>query len=161
MQSDQRRFRDARGLVRLVLSAPAYQEIVAAADAAYPLEAGGVLVGVYEECAVYVRHASRPPEDSLATATTFDRGTHGLLHMLRDRWRFGEYYVGEWHAHPDAHSEPSSTDVRSLQAIANTETLQCTTPTLVVLGGSKADRALSALIRWNDGAIDRLIDDSE
>lgn len=150
------RFYDNIGVLRATFTCAAYDEMVTNAASASPRECGGVLVGFYDDELVTVRHASPPPGGSVATRTSFMRGTGGLVKLLNERWLRGEYYVGEWHAHPDAAPTPSWTDFQSLEEIAREGALRCSSPILAVLGGGLTGRSVSLHVRWSDGVIERL-----
>src|SRR5689334_8209986 len=76
-------------------------------------ETGGILVGSYNsslDCA-QIDYASRPPSDSKAGHTWFERGTRGLQRLLDRFWgRATGYYLGEWHYHPHSSTFLSDTD---------------------------------------------------
>ena len=101
-------------------------------------ETGGILVGFYTEtldCAV-VTTVSGPPADSQSTKTWFARGVRGLQRWLERLWRTeGDYYIGEWHAHPGAVPVPSLRDIEQLQQIAASELYRCPEPLLLIIGG--------------------------
>lgn len=103
------------------------------------VETGGILIGRYTErhdCAV-VDHVTGPTEDSRATRTRFRRGTAGLQKLLDRLWRRERrYYLGEWHFHPGAASEPSSVDRRQLRSIARDPGYSCPEPILLIIGGN-------------------------
>lgn len=104
-------------------------------------ETGGILVGSYRsvggsalDCAV-VSDASGPPEDSRAGTTWFERGVRGLQRLLDDRWRRGNFYLGEWHFHPFAGTTPSRQDLESLAGIASNPQYRCPEPVVLIVGG--------------------------
>lgn len=106
------------------------------------LETGGVLIGRYSEFGdrVLVIKATGPTRDSRRFPFAFIRGIVGLTSRLRDEWKDGLYYVGEWHFHPFASPRPSGTDSKQIKAFARTSDLRCPHPTLLVLGGNPAGR---------------------
>jgi integrative and conjugative element protein (TIGR02256 family) len=116
---------------------------------AVPRETGGVFVGAYtpaHDCAV-VFEASAAPVDSSAGPTWFRRGVDGLHRWLRRLWSSRKYYLGEWHFHPHAAPNPSSTDIEQLRAIADSSSYSCPEPLLLILGGDPdASYALRAFV---------------
>jgi hypothetical protein len=54
--------------------------------------------------------------------------------MLRNRWSRGEYYVGEWHSHPGGTPDPSSNDLREMQAISREVSYRCPKPIMIIAG---------------------------
>lgn len=101
-------------------------------------ETGGILVGFYTEaldCAV-VTAVSGPPADSQSTKTWFARGVRGLQRWLERLWRTeGDYYLGEWHAHPGSAPDPSPRDIEQMKQIATSELYRCPEPVLLIIGG--------------------------
>ncbi len=101
-------------------------------------ETGGILVGFYLEamdCAL-VTAVSGPPADSQCTKTWFARGVRGLQLWLERLWRTkGNYYLGEWHAHPGAVAVPSPRDIEQMRQIASSEPYRCPEPVLLIIGG--------------------------
>jgi len=101
-------------------------------------ETGGILVGAYNEnfsVAVATR-ATEPPSDSRAGNAWFRRGISGLKYLLDRLWQTKrEFYLGEWHFHPFAEPEPSSTDLNELRKIAKTGAYSCPEPVMLIIGG--------------------------
>jgi integrative and conjugative element protein (TIGR02256 family) len=96
-------------------------------------ETGGILVGQYTaalDCAV-IRAVSRAPSDSTRGRMWFDRGVRVEHLWARDR----QYYLGEWHFHPQGAPLPSLTDIRQMEQIAASVNYRCPEPILVIIGG--------------------------
>jgi integrative and conjugative element protein (TIGR02256 family) len=104
----------------------------------YPQETGGILTGFYNEeldCAE-VTNILFEPKDSQKGKTWFIRGTWGLQKKLNTLWRRKkEYYLGEWHFHPNGDSYPSSTDIRQMLEIASSSKIHCPEPILIIFSG--------------------------
>lgn len=107
-------------------------------SAAASKETGGILIGFYNENrdVAIVKTASGPPSDSDHGYTWFKRGTKGLQQLLLKLWKQKEYYLGEWHYHPDASATPSLVDKAQMKQIANNINYHCPEPILVIIGGS-------------------------
>jgi integrative and conjugative element protein (TIGR02256 family) len=108
------------------------------ADAA-DLETGGVLVGRYAadgETAV-VTTIGKPPDDSRAGRTWFERGVRGVASWLAELWSRRErtYYLGEWHFHPQAAPTASNDDKRQLLSISRNAAYKCPEPVMLIIGG--------------------------
>ena len=73
------------------------------------VETGGVLIGRYnrERNMATVTRVCGPPPDSRKGRNTFVRGTQGLQHLINRLWHVNEYYLGEWHYHPEGTAHPS------------------------------------------------------
>lgn len=104
-----------------------------------PDETGGILTGRYtDETEGRIIRASDPPPDSIQSPTTFLRGTEEVDEALKEsRERYGLYYLGEWHTHPDEAPRLSDQDKREMQSIANNESYECPHPFLVIIGGNE------------------------
>ena len=99
-----------------------------------------MLIGHYNETldTAIVTRATGPPPDSRRRRTAFYRGTQGLHELLRVLWPKKEYYLGEWHYHPGSSPEPSATDVKRMQDIAENDDSNCPEPILLVAGENRA-----------------------
>jgi integrative and conjugative element protein (TIGR02256 family) len=149
-------FIDGHGTVRVVLTVAAKAAILRHQACAIPNETGGVLIGTTTEALVRILEATPPPRDSTATPTSFNRGTRGVVKLLATRWRRGQYYVGEWHAHPNADPKPSGRDLMSLDEVARDGSLQFACPVLVVAGGRISAPSFTVHVRWLDGTIEKM-----
>ena len=121
------------------------------------METGGILVGSYSMDGVvaHVEEALGPPKGSRATKTGFLRSPTGLRKALRRRWSARQYYLGEWHYHPEGRACPSQQDRRQLAEIGGDATYVCQRPILVVVGGGRKDRAFGVWLLI-DGALLKL-----
>lgn len=104
-----------------------------------PDETGGILTGRYtDKSSGQIIRASDPPPDSIQTPTTFLRGTEKVDKTLKEsRERYGLYYLGEWHTHPNNAPDLSHDDKKEMQSIADNESYECPHPFLIVIGGNK------------------------
>ena len=83
--------------------------------ATLPNETGGVLLGYHDfnVGAIVLVDALPAPLDSRASPGSFERGTAGLVEIVREassRTAGIVGYVGEWHSHPPGHSATPSRD---------------------------------------------------
>jgi integrative and conjugative element protein (TIGR02256 family) len=101
------------------------------------LETGGVLLGRYDQNNTWatITFVTGPPTDSRSSRAGFVRGTRGLRALFDRLWGDGEYYVGEWHFHPNAAPTPSEVDIDEMRRIASDATRECATPLLMIIGG--------------------------
>ena len=129
-------FRSADGRFRLFIGAGPLAHVLDLCLDSHPLETGGVLIGHYGETldTAIVTRVTGPPPDSRRRRTAFYRGTQGLQELLGALWRKNEYYLGEWHYHPGGSPEPSATDIRRMQEIAESDDARCPEPILLVAG---------------------------
>lgn len=102
-------------------------------------ETGGVLWGKYNDArtVAQVTWLSGPPRDSRHGGFSFKRGIAGLQKIVDALWNapVRKYYLGEWHFHPFASSEPSIIDIAQMREHAMDQKLQCPEPILVIFGG--------------------------
>jgi len=102
-------------------------------------ETGGILIGVYTKdhyCAI-VKRITGPPIDSIQNKTWFERGINGLVEILGRFWiRNKQYYLGEWHYHPNSPSDASYRDIQQMYNIAASTKYNCPEPILLIIGGS-------------------------
>lgn len=132
-------FRSADGRFNLLISECLRNEMHTFCAAAHPLETGGILVGRYNcrRDTAIITMVAGPPADSTSKRTRFYRGVHGLQSTLDDHWSKGEYYLGEWHYHPDGSPHPSDTDQRQMRDIAGDSHAQCPEPILIIVGANR------------------------
>ncbi len=106
---------------------------------ARPNETGGILAGLYtpdlDSAVVLAVHG--PPPDSVQGRRHFIRGTQGLQRWLDELWdQKRQYYLGEWHYHPDASPAISSVDQEQMEGISREGTWRCPEPVLLIIGGN-------------------------
>ena len=102
------------------------------------METGGILLGLYSADLkrAEISRAIGPTSDSSSGQTWFVRGIKGLNRLLRRLWIVRkDYYLGEWHYHPNASPTPSNVDISQLEMIARSKKYSCPEPILVIVGG--------------------------
>ncbi|WP_229052483.1 Mov34/MPN/PAD-1 family protein [Aeromicrobium sp. Leaf350] len=128
---------------KLLIVESAVMAMTRAAQKSYPLETGGILVGVHATGEPWVTSAIEIP--------TSDRGSHHyripqgatqatVRAARRDDPRIG--YLGDWHSHP-SDVGPSPTDLASLAYISMRHPLT-PNPTSIVLRRTEAGYVLDA-----------------
>lgn len=103
-------------------------------------ETGGILIGKYSDDmrTAVISSLSKAPIDSKSGKTSFKRGIKGLIDILNRKWdESGEYYLGEWHFHPNRSSQPSQTDIGQMKKLSRNIKLKCPEPILLIVGGNK------------------------
>ena len=103
------------------------------------METGGILIGNYseEENIAIIQCITGPPKDSKRSMCTFKRGVNSLMDLLNNKWKLGQYYIGEWHFHPNSSSKPSNIDDEQMQKFSINKSLKCSKPILLVIGGNQ------------------------
>ena len=127
-----------------VPKAEVYRLVTFCSDA-FSRETGGVLLGSYNSDGrlAVVSRLTPPPSDSRFGTSWFVRGTRGLTQLLDSLWNHtGEYYLGEWHFHPEFSPRPSLTDRKQMRSIARSRLYRCPEPLLVIVGGHPPDELL-------------------
>lgn len=127
----------------LLLSESAAATMTGAAGASHPMEAGGVLVGVYADGLPWVTRAiqipsARPRRHSYLIPAGATQPA--VKNARRADARLG--YLGDWHTHPDDVG-PSTTDIASLAFISFRRPHR-PNPTLVVVRRQGPGYALDA-----------------
>lgn len=140
------RFLDRRGTPLVDIDDLLLKRMFALAQRTLPNETGGILIGEYDltRTTAVVRCVSKAPKDSIATPSTFQRGTRGLDRLLRRAWGRGLYYVGEWHFHPEARPHASDTDEKQMREFAKDERMQCPEPILLIVGHPAMEQCVAA-----------------
>ena len=142
------KFASADRRFQVAVPAKCWASIVDDCRRAYPRETGGVLVGRYSDDLrlADITTVLPAPRDSKAGRTWFARGTAGLQNRLRRFWRRTEYYLGEWHYHPDGHPDPSGPDRNQMSQIAANELYHCPEPLLLIVGGTPDNLAVRCFV---------------
>lgn len=128
------------GRFRVRLGSHQLKTLLALCRESGPVETGGLLIGKYNAAhdTALVTRVWGPPKDSIRKRTSFRRGTHGLQSQLDSLWRTTqEYYLGEWHFHPEGAAQPSKSDIRQMVRIAKSLQYNTPEPLLIIVGGSK------------------------
>jgi integrative and conjugative element protein (TIGR02256 family) len=128
---------DAR--FRVTIPAAAVDRMVATWATAPLKETGGIVIGHYSEDrhTATVTRLTGPPRDSKQSRFSFFRGTRGLHPLLKRLWRTsGEFYLGEWHVHPNGPAQPSAADIAQMRSVARSSRFECPEPLLCILGGT-------------------------
>jgi len=143
-------FRSEDGRFGLTVPERALADLRRFCEAAQAVETGGILVGFYTPSgdSAVVTRVTGPPMDSKAGSTWFQRGTDAVNEQLVGFWGKGEFYLGEWHFHPDgAPPVPSDQDCKQLQEIAASKQYHCPEPILAVASLlTKGDLSLAAFV---------------
>jgi len=103
------------------------------------IETGGVITGYYSKsgitCTIDSLHS--PTEDSEHEYSSFVSGVKGLAELFKKLWIKQEYYIGEWHFHPENLPTPSRQDKSQLKEIAEKKNFHCKFPLMLIVGQKK------------------------
>lgn len=124
-------------LLRITVNEKSISSMYQLCNEAYPNETGGILVGRYaDEVTAEIAVVIGPSMDSRSGRTNFIRGTKGINKLIKEYWKQGLYYLGEWHFHPNGTSDPSAIDTQTMISIANNSRYNCPEPILIIISGS-------------------------
>ncbi|MFC4029223.1 Mov34/MPN/PAD-1 family protein [Zunongwangia endophytica] len=125
----------------MVLSDYLLQEIGVYGTKCYPKEFGGILIGEYTEDfkTLNIRDTILPKKYK-GESYSFERSITGLVEHLKKIYQLkpSQYYVGEWHTHPDGSTHYSNTDLNSMIEIADCKTVNIQNPVLLILSVNKS-----------------------
>ncbi|MDZ5726801.1 Mov34/MPN/PAD-1 family protein [Acetobacterium sp. K1/6] len=137
-------FQDNNQRFYVKLEKSVYEKILHYCLISYPKETGGILIGNYSQnlSTANIMQTSEPPQKSIHKRNFFKRSSNGLKSIFDDAWKNGQYYLGEWHYHPDASAKPSSLDINQMIAFSKDENLKCPEPILMIIGGVGISREI-------------------
>lgn len=134
------------------LDTNAYEQMLAYCKTSYPKETGGILIGNYsnDNQLANILQITSAPKNSVRSRCSFYRGTYGLKNFLDQMWTQGQYYLGEWHYHPNASSLPSGADKTQMLTLSKNKKLNCPEPILIIIGGCKDNWNISVRVFANE-----------
>lgn len=105
----------------------------------FPNEFGGFLVGKYSDNFESVEITDVIlPKKYKSSPTQFQRSIDGLEGVFEKIFHERqEYYIGEWHTHPNGASHYSITDLNAMIETVSCETVQIKNPILLILSVTK------------------------
>lgn len=122
--------------LKLVVDSIIIEEIKEIGIKKYPNEFGGFLLGKYSEdlSTLFITRFLLPIKYK-GHPMSFERSTEGLNKRLQEIFITSkEYYVGEWHTHPNGSTNYSSIDLNAMKTIAEHESVNIKNPVLLILG---------------------------
>lgn len=153
MQENNKVFRNEEYPVLITASKEKFSYIYQYCNESYPNETGGILIGRYkEENVAEIIKITGPTSDSKKDRANFFRGTKGINKLLKELWKEGLYYLGEWHFHPNGVFVPSRIDVQTMKSIANNSKYNCPEPILILVAGSPKNYMEQAYLFLEEGS---------
>lgn len=148
-------FQDNDQLYSIKFSENAYIQMLQHCNESTPYETGGILIGNYsfDQRTANIMQITSAPKNSKRSMSRFHRSSNGLREILDAAWNQGQYYLGEWHYHPNGSSLPSSIDKKQMIDLSHAKQLKCPEPILVVVGRSKNIWNISVRLYVNDQEI--------
>ncbi len=128
------------------------EKLVKIGDLYFPKEYGGFLVGYYNETfkIVYITDYVLPMKYE-NTSTSFKREPSGLEELFEELYikTPSQYYIGEWHTHPNGISKASSLDRIALNKIAEDKSTPIENPIMLIIGYQRENITLSFYVSVN------------
>lgn len=149
-------FKDIKGNYCVCISQEIHRDLIELCEKSNPKETGGILIGKYSEdqTTANIMSLVPPPGNSIAKHFSFFRGNKGLLKILDKAWNNGEYYLGEWHYHPNSKSIPSGQDIQQMHELSKFKCLHCPEPILIIVGGNSDKWEINVMVFTNSKKID-------
>ena len=147
-------FRNEVNTYKIIIDEITLNKIIFECEKYENLETGGILIGNYSKDGItaYIKD-SYSPKDSKRYSNRFFRGTFGINKILDKKWKKKEYYLGEWHYHPNSSSESSKLDDIQMMKFSKNKKLNCQVPILLVIGGNSLKWSLNLYIYKNNEKI--------
>lgn len=109
-------------------------EMCRKAEACFPNETGGLLVGKIDEDGVaHVLQSISPAKEIVCTGSYY-REVRGMEKVWRGLNKKGMMYLGEWHSHPNGSTRFSSADLKAMKGIYEDEGVILSKPLMVIIG---------------------------
>lgn len=108
---------------------------------AFPKEFGGFLMGYYsDDFKMLTITDSILPKLYTGTPSVFVRSIQGVEKMFEAFYvkKPSQYYVGEWHTHPNGSTQYSQTDLQAMIAIGKEDMIRIKNPVLLILSVGKS-----------------------
>ncbi len=144
----------------IVFPPGALKRVVDLAEAAYPSEACGLIVGRRADGGVRVTRIEPSPNLARAPDHRFEIDTALRLRLQRELREGGNEIIGLYHSHPDGATEPSATDLAQawepalvwlIVAVADGQAIQVAAHRLAPEGGRFEALALAIAPRRRGG----------
>ena len=124
--------------LRISLPEQIYDQIITEVAKYYPRECGGIFVGSIDiSNSTAVIEQMLIPQKVKSTRILFRRFASGInkaLSEIFNQTQGQQYYLGEWHSHPNALPMPSGKDIRTMKGIVNNGNIRINTPLLLIVG---------------------------
>lgn len=101
----------------------------------FPNEFGGFLIGKYSSDfkSLYIENYILPIKYK-GFPTLFERSIDGIVNQFKKLFKEkNQYYVGEWHTHPNSSTVFSQTDLDAMVQTVKCDTVQIKNPVLLIL----------------------------
>lgn len=105
----------------------------------YSNEIGGFLIGYYSSDLKTLQiNDFIIPKKYESSSHLFERSIEGVFNIFKEIFKSKkQYYIGEWHTHPNGISMYSNTDLNAMKEIAGDENVIIENPILLILSINK------------------------
>jgi integrative and conjugative element protein (TIGR02256 family) len=120
------------------LRASAFEELLAEADARFPNETGGVLLGWVVDGITHVRQVVGPGPAAVHGPTGFHPDSdwqEDVIALAYETSGRRVTYLGDWHTHPRGTPRPSRLDRLTMRTIARYAPARCPQPLMLIAAG--------------------------
>ena len=97
-------------------------------------ESGGQLFARFEGKAIWIERATGPRGTDRRTRTTFTPNRRAERREIKQLFKVGLHYVGDWHTHPEPLPYPSQTDIYNFMKMFSKSRHKLASFVAVVLG---------------------------
>lgn len=97
-------------------------------------EAGGQLFATFSESRIQVERATGPRESDQRGVRFFIPNRLAERREIKQQFKKGLHYVGDWHTHPEARPCPSNTDIESFQDMFGKSRHKLASLVMVIVG---------------------------
>ena len=121
--------------LKILINNDLFYDLCKKAEAGYPNEAGGLLVGRYstDRKSVIVTKALTPTQET-TSPSSYTRKTEGMEPIWQKLYEEGLQYIGEWHSHPNGNPKYSTEDLNAMRGLYSDEGVTISKPLLLILG---------------------------
>lgn len=126
--------------LELVVENEIIDRLFSVASEHYPNEYGGFLIGYYSSDFKSLTITNFIlPNKYKSYQYLFERSTEGVEKELKEFFngKNKQYYLGEWHTHPNGSTNYSIIDLNAMINIANSESIRIKNPILLILSIGK------------------------
>lgn len=118
----------------------------------FPNESGGLLIGNYSSDfrTLHIKDFITPKTEK-KSLFFYKRSVSNLSETFKKLYEEdGQYYIGEWHSHPNGNSMYSSTDLNAVIPIAESKSVNIENPILLILGIKKNELEEFSIYFYNN-----------